>query len=225
MTQNLTDEPLGLSVHSMPVLSESSVNTATYSGRWKMLAIMLVCSLPVMAAYFAYYVVRPQGRAGYGELIMPVRPVSDQTGTTLDGAYRPLSALKGQWLLVTVGAGACAQDCQQRLYLQRQLREMLGKDKERVDGVWLVNDQGLVTDSLRQLLGSATVLRVDPSILASWLVAPPGRALSDFLFVVDPMGNTMMRFPAQFDGAGAARARRDLERLLRASASWDAPGR
>ena len=225
MTKNLTDEPLSLSVHSMPVLSESSANAAIYSGRWKMLAIMLVCSLPVMAAYFAYYVVRPQGHAGYGELITPVRPVSDQVGTSLDGASSPLAALKGQWLLVTVGGGACAQDCEQRLYLQRQLREMLGKDKERVDWVWLVNDHAPVADPLRQLLNSATVLRVDESALNNWLLAPPGKALTDFLFVVDPLGNTMMRFPAQFDGTGAARARRDLDRLLSASASWDAPGR
>ena len=35
----------------------------------------------------------------------------------------------------------------------------------------------------------------------------------------------MMRFPARMDGAGATQARRDLERLLRASASWDQPGR
>jgi hypothetical protein len=35
----------------------------------------------------------------------------------------------------------------------------------------------------------------------------------------------MMRFPAALDMAGAARAKRDLERVLRASASWDKAGR
>jgi hypothetical protein len=39
------------------------------------------------------------------------------------------------------------------------------------------------------------------------------------------MGNWMMRFQPDLDVSGAARARRDLERLLRASASWDQPGR
>jgi hypothetical protein len=39
------------------------------------------------------------------------------------------------------------------------------------------------------------------------------------------MGNWMMRFPAALDAAGAAKAKRDLERLLRASASWDTAGR
>jgi hypothetical protein len=42
---------------------------------------------------------------------------------------------------------------------------------------------------------------------------------------VDPMGHWMMRFPPTQDLAGAARARKDLERLMRASAGWDQPGR
>ena len=40
--------------------------------------------------------------------------------------------------------------------------------------------------------------------------------------LVDPMGEWMMRMPADPD---PARLRRDLDRLLRASASWDSPGR
>jgi hypothetical protein len=69
------------------------------------------------------------------------------------------------------------------------------------------------------------VLRVDQATLDSWLEVPPGGSVTKYLFVVDPMGNTMMRLPALFDGAGAAKARIDLQRLLRASASWDGPGR
>jgi hypothetical protein len=45
------------------------------------------------------------------------------------------------------------------------------------------------------------------------------------LYVVDPIGNWMMRFPAGMDRATASRAKRDLERLLRASAFWDKAGR
>jgi len=39
------------------------------------------------------------------------------------------------------------------------------------------------------------------------------------------MGHWMMRFPANLDAEGAAKAKRDLERLMRASASWDEAGR
>ena len=57
------------------------------------------------------------------------------------------------------------------------------------------------------------------------LEAANGQQLADHLYLVDPMGNWMMRFPAQLDLAAAAKAKRDLERLLRASSSWDQPGR
>jgi hypothetical protein len=33
-----------------------------------------------------------------------------------------------------VAGGACDADCQKHLYLQRQLRESLGKDKDRWTG-------------------------------------------------------------------------------------------
>jgi hypothetical protein len=216
---------MDLMVHSLPSGESAGFAPPSVTGRWKMLAIVLVCSLPVIAAYFAYYVVRPLGRAGFGELIDPVRAMPQQQATSMQGGAVPLAALKGQWLLLAVAGGACPQECQRRLYLQRQLRGMLGKDQERVDAVWLVSDQAAVDPGLRAGLQDATVLRVDQAALDAWLVAAPGHALSDYLFVVDPLGNTMMRFPAVFDGPGAAKARRDLERLLRASASWDQPGR
>jgi hypothetical protein len=39
------------------------------------------------------------------------------------------------------------------------------------------------------------------------------------------MGHYMMRFPPNMDVANASKAKKDLERLLRASASWDKSGR
>ena len=39
------------------------------------------------------------------------------------------------------------------------------------------------------------------------------------------MGNWMLRFPAKLDKVTAAKAKRDMERLLRAANSWDKPGR
>jgi 20S proteasome alpha/beta subunit len=69
------------------------------------------------------------------------------------------------------------------------------------------------------------VLRLDAAALDAWLAPAEGHQLAEHLYVVDPMGNWMMRFPAAMDSNGAAKAKRDLERLLRASASWDEAGR
>ncbi|MCW5258044.1 hypothetical protein D5038_17265 [Verminephrobacter aporrectodeae subsp. tuberculatae] len=219
-------QPLGLAVHAMP---EAGATVATLQrarhGRWQMLSVLLVCAAPVIASYFTYYVIRPEGRRNHGELIDPQRRIPDLLATTLDGATLPLNSLKGQWLLVSVAGGACDAPCQRQLYLQRQLRESLGKEKDRLDWVWLINDSASPAQALAPALRKATALRVDGAALAAWLAPAPGHRLTEHLYLIDPMGHWMMRFPATLDAAGAARARRDLERLLRASSSWDEAGR
>ncbi len=221
------DHPLDLTVYSMPTPQEAMGATTrrTAAGRWKMLAVMLVCAAPVIASYFTYYVIRPEGRRNFGELIDPQRPTPDLKAVALDGTAVNLRSLKGQWLLVSVAGGACDAACQNNLYLQRQLRESLGKEKARVDWVWLVSDDVPVAEALRPALREATVLRVPGQELGRWLAPAAGQSLPAHLYVVDPMGNWMMRFPPSLDKAGAAKAKRDVERLLRASASWDEAGR
>jgi len=217
---------LGLTVHAMPQLDRSITQAPnTVAGRWKMLAVLLVCAAPVIASYFTYYVIRPEGQPNFGTLIDPQRPLPTITTQALDGQTGELTALKGQWLLLSVAGGACDDRCEKNLYFQRQLREVLGKEKDRVDRVWLVNDGVAVRNALLPALASATVLRVAPAALAQWLEPAPGQRLQDHLYLVDPMGNWMMRFPANMDAGAATKARRDLERLLRASSSWDHAGR
>lgn len=219
------DQPLDLTVHRLPQADAAAAMTRpdTRAGRWKMLAVLLVCAAPVIASYFTYYVIRPEGRRNYGELIDPQRPLPALGAVATDGKRITLPELKGQWLLISVAGGACDALCQQHLYFQRQLRESLGREKDRLDRVWLVSDEAAIPDALNTALQGATVLRV--AGLAQWLQAAPGQQLADHLYVVDPIGNWMMRFPANMDAAGAAQAKRDLERLLRASNSWDKAGR
>ncbi len=221
------DQPLGLTVHSIPSPEQALTGDArrTRSGRWKMLAVLLVCAAPVIASYYTYYVVRPEGRRNFGELIEPQRPFLEQATQSLSGQAGTLTALKGQWLLISVAGGACDDICSHHLYLQRQMREGLGKNKDRVDWIWLVTDDAPVPEKLLPALKEATVLRVSATELARWLEPASGHQLAEHLFVVDPMGNWMMRFPAKLDLTNAAKAKRDLEHLLRASAAWDQAGR
>lgn len=220
------DELLELSVHSLPAPGAAQV-ASQVGGRLKLLAIALLCSMPFLLAYFAFYVVRPHGEASFGALIVPARPMPAASATGLDGAAVPLATLKGQWLLIKVDGGACVQDCQKQLLLLRQLRLTLAKDMERVDWLWLISDAAPVDATLRSGLQQdrATVLRLAPQMLQQWLLSDTTVTLQSSIFVVDPMGNAMMRFPVQMDTAGAAKARRDLEHLLRASYAWDGPGR
>ncbi len=210
----------------MPAPAESLAQDGarTRSGRWKMLALALICAAPVVASYFSYYVIRPGGGTSLGQLIDPQRSVPALAATDLNGQPFSLPSLKGQWLLVSVGGARCDARCESNLYLQRQLRESLGKDKDRLDWVWLITDDERVPDALRPALAHATVVRVPEGELAQWLTPEAGKTLADSTYVVDPMGHWMMRFPA-LSKDNASKAKRDLSRLLRASASWDEAGR
>ena len=221
------DSPLGLTVHALPTARDMGDLAAgrTRAGRWKMLAVMVICAAPVIASYLTFYVVRPEGRRNFGELVEPQRALPDLVATTLDGKSVNLRTLKDQWLLVSVSSGQCNALCANHLYLQRQLREGLGKDKDRLDWVWLIDDAAPVADALLPALKDATVLRVALPTLTQWLAPQTGHALEDHLYLVDPLGNWMMRFPAHVDTQGAVKVRRDLDRLLRASSHWDKAGR
>jgi hypothetical protein len=216
--------PLSFAVHSMPAPALDERRTS--SGRLKMLLVLLVCAAPVIASYLTYFVIRPQGRTNYGELIQPQRPIPEELAlSNLEGQPVQAAALKGQWLLVVVSGAACDTVCEKHLWLQRQLRETLGREKERLDKVWLIDDAAAPrTETVKAVEGpdGVTVLRAPRDALARWLAPAQGHALEDHFYIVDPLGNWMMRMPAEPD---AAKLKRDLEKLLRASASWDQPGR
>jgi hypothetical protein len=215
-------QPLSFTVHSMPTPDVGSETQRTRIGRLKMLLVVLVCAAPVIASYFTYYVIRPEGRTNYGVLIQPQREMPELPLTDLQGRPVAASSLKDQWLFVSVGPGACDAACERTLYLQRQLRETLGRDRDRMDKVWFVVDDQPVRPELVQVLPATHILRVPREALAAWLAPAEGQQLEQHLYVVDPMGHWMMRFPADPD---PARVKRDLAKLMRGSSSWDQAGR
>lgn len=219
-----TDPLIQMSVHSLPHANQT-MTQRTRIGRIKMLLVLAVCAAPVVASYFMYYVVRPQGRTNHGALIQPAQAMPEASALplrSLQGDVVLPASLKGQWLLLSVSGGGCAADCERSLYLQRQLRESLGRDKDRVDRVWLVVDDVPVRQAVLPALQQATILRVPQADLMNWLKPDAGRDLSDHLYLIDPRGHWMMRFPADME---FAKAKRDLTRLLKASESWDEAGR
>lgn len=197
----------------------------TRRGRVWFFLVWLICAAPVVASYLTFYVIKPSSTSSFGELITPTRDLPSIPARELDGRAIGLDALKGQWLLISVAGGACETACEARLYLQRQLRELMGREKDRLDWVWLINDEIPVASAIVPALQTARVLRVADDSLKAWLSPAAGHALKDHLYVVDPMGRLMMRFPADLSVANAAKAKKDLARLLTASASWDKAGR
>ena len=219
-------EPLSFTVHTQPDPRALAGAPQQRTGRLKMLLVLAICAAPVIASYFTFYVIKPQGSA-YGELIAPpVELPADLPLTDLQGRAVPAESLRGQWLLIAVQPAACDVACERELFVQRQLREMLGKERARVDKVWLIPDDGTprpeVLAAVMQKGVEATVLRVPQARLAAWLKPAQGKALNEHFYVVDPVGRWMLRAPADPD---PKKFQGDLNKLLKASAGWDKPGR
>lgn len=216
------DGPVTLAVHRLPL-----PRTQTFPrSRWTLWLVLLVCAAPVIASYFSFYVLDLRGRA-YGDLITPTRDLpADLPLRTLDGQPVAPISLHGQWLLTYVPDRACAVDCERMLFMQRQLREMLGKERDKLDKLVLLPDDVTLSPAQVEVLTKGpvpvTVLRAPRAALASWLAPAEGRRLDEHLFLVDPMGRWMLRSPAQPD---PMRFKKDLDRLMKANAGWDQPGR
>jgi len=94
----------------------------------------------------------------------------------------------------------------------RQARLAVGKDAERIERVWLLDDAAAPDSALLREHEGLKVARVAPSTL---LAEFPSRGkLVEYIYVVDPLGSLMLRFPGDPD---ARRMLRDLVRLLKVS--------
>ncbi len=215
-----------MTVHGLPdPQAMVSQQQRTRSGRLRMLLVVAACAAPVLASYFTFYVIQPRGQA-YGELITPTVDLPAQlTLHDLNGKAVAAETLKGQWLLTLVQSGDCDEACEKQLFMQRQLREMLGKERDKVDKLLLLADDAPLTPALQQALAqgvAVTVLRAPRAELEAWLKPAEGGALRDHLFVIDPMGRWMLRSPA---APVPGKIKADLNRLLKANAGWDKAGR
>ena len=167
--------------------------------------------MPTAAAWFAYFVWQPESRANYGELIEP-RQLRDPELRLLDGSLFRLSQLRGKWVMLQIDSGTCREDCRKKLICMRQARLAQGKAVDRIERVWLLTDLAVPDGALAREFGDTQIVRAEgDAILAEF---PAARSRTDHIYIVDPLGNLMLRFPADPD---PRRIVKDLARLLKAS--------
>jgi cytochrome oxidase Cu insertion factor (SCO1/SenC/PrrC family) len=180
-------------------------------GRRSLLVVLFVCTLPVLASYLMFYFWKPSGFTNYGELL-EVKPLPDARLRTLDGTPFSPSDLRGKWVMLVADTGDCDTLCREKLLKMRQIRLMQGKDMDRIERVWLVTD-GVVPDQDLGALHRGTWL-VDPRGSELTALLPAQDRPRAFIFVIDPLGNLMMRYPWDADPKGI---KKDFERLLKVS--------
>lgn len=181
-------------------------------GRIKLLALAAFFALPVVAGYVAYFFdLAPGSTANYGTLL-EARPLSDTPMQDIEGRPFRFADLRGKWILVQFDSGTCAEYCERKLYFMRQVRKALGKDMSRVERVWLVTDARVPAPILLQAIEGTRLARTAGSRIA--VEFPAESAAADHVYLVDPHGNLMMRFPRDPD---PSRMLKDLQRLMKVS--------
>lgn len=187
---------------------QSTDDSRRHRSRRLALVVLALCAAPFVAAWLAYFLWPPQSRVNYGDLI-EARPLADPVLRGTDAKPFRLSQLRGKWILLQLDSGDCDEECRKKLVYMRQVRLALGKDAERVERVWLLTD-GAVPDAvqLREFQGTFVAHAFGSAILAGF---PAARNPSRHIYVVDPLGNLMLRFPADPD---PRRMLKDMTRLL-----------
>ena len=161
--------------------------------RNKLLLVALVCAAPFVLGTLAYVMGWSPGQpANYGELLPP-RPVAP-------GALAPL---RGKWVLVSADAPACDAHCERKLYFMRQVRRAQGKEMERVERLWLLRGPGAPRPEVLAAVEGTRIARGEDAALTP-----------EHIYLIDPLGNLMLRFPRDPD---PSRMIRDLQRLLKYS--------
>lgn len=179
------------------------------SAKLTLAALILVCTLPVVASYVTYYFWQPDDTMNYGQLLEP-RPLPEAWAQGVGGADIDLAALRGRWTLVYLGEGECGEVCAQALYAMRQTWLAQGEEMRRVERLWLITDEA---DPAVEALADQRGLKVARAADA-WAGAMPGSESGAHIYLLDPLGNVMMRFPSEPD---VKRMIKDLQRLLKYS--------
>lgn len=199
-----------------------SSNANRQPRRWVPWVLVAVFFGPLAAAWLLYSgeeAPAPSETVNHGELVRPARPVPDQSFrlAETEDTVAP-DFLKGKWSIVLIEPAPCDDGCRQRLYDTRQVRLALGRRMNRVERILATTGRPEGND-LSPQHPELRVLELDPVAHRAWLetFAVPGGGepvSAPRIYLVDPLGNLMMSYPAGYEPKGLLE---DLERLLKYS--------
>ncbi len=195
----------------------SAINARTRRGRIQMLLLLLACASPVLASYFAYYVIKPEGgKTNFGTLVYPAQEFNT---AWLD------APLQGKWtLLVARPAGECHikdEKCIEALFLMRQTKVAMGRESERLQLIWVNTDGKPVDPEVLKIYDEKTAglkvltLPSDPKQRADFEAWLNKEGEGQDIQLIDPSPAKMMYFPVTNSPKEFSSMKKDLEKLLK----------
>ncbi len=191
------------------------------------LILLGIAGLFLLGLVMAYGLIasgwRPSHTGNHGELIEPPRPLETSDFTTLEGGRLEVGAIRGKWTFVAFADADGLRSCVRNLYKMRQVVAAQGREAPRVQRWLVITDRRLldwIRHTIKDYPGTQVIVGPPEAVLrfaaqfelaGATAARPP---ISGSLYLVDPLGNLMMRYPPDADPNGM---RKDLARLLRVS--------
>ena len=177
----------------------------------KLLAMMALLLAPVVISFALHYYDYRPGTNNYGELI-DMEGFEGNGINQVDSTIFRASDIHGKWTMLTVDSGSCNEYCEQKLYKMRQVRLVQNKEMHRVERLWLIDDNVPIDSRyVEEYEGTLFVNAQDSDLLKR---LKPVETQRLYMYLVDPIGNVMMRFPEDADPSEMVE---DLKRLLHVS--------
>jgi cytochrome oxidase Cu insertion factor (SCO1/SenC/PrrC family) len=184
-----------------------------------LIVVALLFFAPLGLAFYLYYghgAWAPGGRVNAGQLVEPPRPLPSLALPLHDGGATDPRFLKGKWTFLYVQHGRCEEDCGRHLYDTRQVRLALDRDMDRVQRVFIGEADCCDMKALHAAHPDLIAVIASPAD-RSLLALLPGAAdleNSGTVYLIDPLGNLMMRYADNTHSKGMLE---DMKRLLRLS--------
>ena len=198
-------------------LDSAAINARTHRGRIQMLLLLLACASPVIASYFAYYVIKPEGgKTNLGTLVYPAQ---DFNAAWLD------VPVKGKWtLLIARPASECQlkdEKCIEALFLMRQTRVAMGRESGRLQLIWVNTDGKPVDPEVTKVYDEKAAglkvvsLPADPKLRTDFETWLNKEGAGQQIQLIDPSPAKMMYFPVTNSPKEFSSMKKDLEKLLK----------
>ena len=190
---------------------------------WILYILLFLFAAPFVTSWWMYHFTglgRDGGAYSHGDLILPPRYVREMT------LYEPAAGMRkrhlhGKWNLIYLIDKDCDRKCEQRLYMMRQLWIAAGRDSRRLQRVLMIvntADNPPPAPWAKRYPGQLVALinKADTGAMVNTFTIEKGDQPLDAgrLYIIDPMGNLMMSYPAGTDPVGIIK---DLKRLFKYS--------
>jgi cytochrome oxidase Cu insertion factor (SCO1/SenC/PrrC family) len=181
--------------------------------------VVIAFIAPVVLAYIMFFFVDVKSFVNHGEILNPIVHIASFKLKDENNEIIPQDDLTYKWRLISFVGKDCDEQCETRLFDTRQIHTLLAKDQHRLMRMFVHLEPA--GDSLLKLIEQThpNVIHVngDADTIIDALganVREGAGIMNNETYVMDPMGNVMMRFTQDQPNKEFLY---DLKKLLKAS--------